>query len=458
MRFKTTWILLAVAAVAAGYFFLIEQPRHTKKVAELARADMLTHIRGEDVISIAIRRPESTIEFTKNAGEWWMSKPVHEKADLASLNILLRTLVTLEIDQRYPADKTNLATYGLANPPIALTMSTQRGESLAVDVGDFSINKAQCYAKVRGTDEVLLVHAGIRRYGFRDASFFRNKKVFDFAADNVSSVEISNKDHSFLWKRMLPEHWVLVAQAEPTRNIIDVGHSIAGDTEVITNVLSELRAMRVTRNVSDDADDFENYFRDITGTIALTIVDQPDHVTYVFAQGQDSEECLVTVKNDPRIMAIGRSILANFRKTLSDFRDRRVLHFDRANVTRISLEGPNVLTTIVRRDDAWTFNNPALGELDRSEVSKLVVALMDLKYKEIIEEKITEPRPHGLDSPVYRLSLYAGDDVLDQFDTGDRIQPGAEVFITSHSSPCLGKVDSESLEILKDIFENFTAE
>ncbi|MCZ6767349.1 MAG: DUF4340 domain-containing protein, partial [bacterium] len=311
-----------------------------------------------------------------------------------------------------------------------------------------SINKSQCYARVRNTDEVLLVHAGIRRYGFRDESFFRNKKVFNFTADNVSSVTIENKDHSFFWKRMLPERWVLVAQ----------GDSIAGEHDVIVNILSELRALRVTRNVSDDPDDFEDYFGDITGTIALAIVDQPDKVIFVFAHVPDSEECLVAVKNDPRIMAVGCSVLATFRKTLSDFRDRRVLHFDRANVTRISLEGPDVLTTIVRRDKAWTFNNPALGELSRSEVSKLVVALKELKYKEIIEEEVTEPRQHGLDSPVYRLSLYAGDDVLDRFDTGDTIQPGAEEFITGLSSPYLGKVDSESLEIIKDIFANFTAE
>ena len=45
-------------------------------------------------------------------------------------------------------------------------------------------------------------------------SFFRNKKVFDFTADNVTSVTIDSKDHSFLWKRMLPERWVLVTQGD----------------------------------------------------------------------------------------------------------------------------------------------------------------------------------------------------------------------------------------------------
>jgi len=448
MKFKLTWVLLAVAAIVAGYFFLVDQPQHKRNLSDQSVMDVLTEARREDVTEVRIQRPESTLEFARENGEWWMTNPFREKADQASVNTLLQTIVALKIDQRYATDENKLSTYGLENPPIVITLLTHQGEPLVMDVGDFNINKSQCYARVRATDEVLLVHAALRRYGFRDESFFRSKRVFEFTSDDVSSASIAGRNGEFSWKRTLPDSWLLVSD----------GDSIDADTQAIATILSELRALRVSRNVSDKPDDYQTYFAETVGSISITTVGSPGSTVFVFAEIPDSDECLATIVGEPRIMAVGRPILANFRKTLSDFRDRHVMRFDRGEVTRMSLEGPDVLMSIVKRDDTWTFNNPAMGDIRQADVSKLLVALMELKYKEIIHEVLPEPRPYGLDAPTYRLSIHAGDRLLDRFDTGDTIQPGAEEYITGLSSGHLGKVDSESLTTIKGLFANFTSE
>ena len=115
--------------------------------------------------------------------------------------------------------------------------------------------------------------------------------------------------------------------------------------------------------------------------------------------------------------------------------------------------------SIVRRGSEWSFNNPAFGAIDQTEVSSLLDELDKLKYREIIQEKLDGPGAFGLDRPFYSLSLYDDDDRLIDRVISGTTQPGPRTrYATSLSSRHLGTVDAEPLEGIRGIFKDFQLE
>ncbi|MCK5406368.1 MAG: hypothetical protein KAJ37_02885, partial [Candidatus Krumholzibacteria bacterium] len=112
--------------------------------------------------------------------------------------------------------------------------------------------------------------------------------------------------------------------------------------------------------------------------------------------------------------------------------------------------------SITKMGEAWSFANPAFGEIDIALVSTFLGSLKAMKYREIIEETIRAPEEYGLDHPVYRLALYdAEGNLVDEVVTGPTQTVRRTRYATNRSSGHLGVVDAEPFEEIEDLFEEF---
>ena len=449
MKFKTTWILLALAVAALAYFFLVEQPRHTRETRETAAADDVSDIHGDDVVSLSVDRADGRLAFERSGEEWLMTEPASDRADAAAVNTLLHTALRAEIERTIETDADGLAQYGLDTPLAVVRFDTEADEdALVIDVGDFNLTKSHCYARLNGSDVVVLLPAGLRRYATRDVFEFRDKRIIQFSAAKVGRLDISSPQQSLVWFKHSPDLW---------RTVVD-GDTIRGNKSAIGSVLSELRGMRAQAIAADGTNPADVGFSDPVGSVSIWLAPDSTQHTFVFAK-TTRDTCYVMVKGQPRISRVDPTALNVFDQTVANLRDRFVMHLDMRRIGRISIEGPDILSSIIKDDNVWSYTNPELGKINQPEARKLEFLLVNLRFKEILAERVSEPAKYGLDAPKYRVAVYEADGgLMDAFETGTSIERGAEEYVTSHSTGYLGKIDTESLKTIREQFHSFLTE
>jgi len=111
---------------------------------------------------------------------------------------------------------------------------------------------------------------------------------------------------------------------------------------------------------------------------------------------------------EARIAVTDTTLLAVFRATVAELRDRRLLVFDPSGARRVSIETPQLQMTLVRPGDEWGFPNPAMGRIDQTEVRELLTAIGRLRYSQVVAET-GDPASYGLSKPEIALTISNGD-------------------------------------------------
>ncbi|UCG51255.1 MAG: DUF4340 domain-containing protein [Candidatus Latescibacterota bacterium] len=155
MRFKTTAILIAIAAVVLAYFFFVEQPRHKRHVARTGREAALTKHNVDEITRVSITRPDVTLTFERENNIWQMLEPTADEADQSSVNTLIHTVINAQIERRFSIGETGLAEYGLDQPSATIRLAVgSGGDDLVLRVGDFALTKHNCFVRVGDGSDV----------------------------------------------------------------------------------------------------------------------------------------------------------------------------------------------------------------------------------------------------------------------------------------------------------------
>jgi hypothetical protein len=441
MRFKSTIALFVVAAAGLAYFFWFEQPSHRRRTARMESERRVTMASPRSVFALEIERPGLTMKFSRSGSEWRLTEPVRDRADEGLVNTLIHTAVNAEISERFPAESARLSDYGLAQGSVAVRLSDSlQARVLAIAIGDFSLTKTDCYVRKEESDEVLLVPAGLRRYALRGLFAYRDKRVTDFDVDAVTALRIDSKHHRMEWQKSAGAQWLL-----PQR-----GDTIRGDRVALDTILREMRALRATEILDDDETNRTRYFRDRRGSLVIT---SPDARIELVFSARDSDRCYVRVEARGRIDVVAASTLDMFDRSLDDLRDRHLLHFELESLAKMVLDTETSSVSIVKIGDEWSFANPTFGEIDQADVTRFLAVLQDVKYREIVDDRVREAHNTGLDPAARRIALLDAENrVIDEARTGP-VDPIRRVrYATSLSSRLLGVVDAESLQALDSLF------
>lgn len=444
MSLRLTIILLAIALVGLAFFLFIEQPRHSRQLSEAENRDRLTEIAPPDVFGLRILRPEGTLVFARSGTEWRMIEPVDDLADQASVATLLLTLVTAKIDQQFLCATDDLPQYGLADPSAVITMTDSLQHDLVeLAVGDYNLDRSYCYARQSASDEVMLLPASLRRYALRETFDFRDKKVADFELSGATRIAIDSPDHDLNFFKNADGRWMTLAR----------GDTIVGETIAVEAVLRELRGLRAVRIVDDTPANRSRYLSRTAGRITIGFTDAPE-LSFVFSR-PDTGWCYVSNGSSGRIEGVPATAVDVFSRTLPDFRDRRVLHFDRDHLTRIEFESGTVGVSVRKMGEQWTFSNPTYGDIDENAVTSLVSRLEELKFREILEEHLTDPAQYGLAPPALRITLFdSSNAVIDELITSETNPSRRVRDATSRSSQHLGIVDAELFVEIEQLFHD----
>jgi hypothetical protein len=194
----STAIGSAYYAVAQGDSHVYTVASYTKEALDKKSADlrdrrMLT-FNSDKLARVVLAAQKTETEFGKNAsGDWQIVKPKPYRADVFSVDDLVRRLKDVKLDPALSVDdgKKVVAAFGSAAPVATVTVTDANGSQ------KLEIRKAKAkdekddkyYARSSVVEGVYTVEATTAKTFDKTTDDFRNKKIFDFGFNDPSRVD-----------------------------------------------------------------------------------------------------------------------------------------------------------------------------------------------------------------------------------------------------------------------------
>jgi hypothetical protein len=150
------------------------------------------HFNTDNVQAVDVKKPSGEVVLAKQGSNWVLQKPRETPASLSAVTAMLEGIslgkfTTVASETPTPQD---LARYGLANPAVTVTLTLKDGKQATLQVGK---KEGQEY-DARDPSRPMVFHVGDTIYKKLDEGLadLRDKKIYAFDADALSSIEIHN--------------------------------------------------------------------------------------------------------------------------------------------------------------------------------------------------------------------------------------------------------------------------
>jgi len=274
LKFRTTLILLAIAAALAIFILLTQRPPTEVRQEE---EKMVLSIRGEtEVEKMRIQGSHGPILLEKvstepvtKATKWGIKEPIVARVDdgavqpiLSKLEFLakVRTIREKEAEE-LPGEDT-----GLETPGFEVTLRDKEGNEETLQIGDENPLRQNRYARIKGKKEVYLIAKNILETLDKSVLELRAKNAIEIDPSRVKGLEIS------------------VEGAEPMRLVrrertweFEKPLEVRADRDRVERLLRNLEGLRVEKFVSENAsrDAAEYGFDKPTVKLSLLEDDKP---------------------------------------------------------------------------------------------------------------------------------------------------------------------------------------
>ncbi len=154
---------------------------------------MLT-FNSDKLARVVLDSHKTETEFGKNAsGDWQIVKPKPYRADVFSVDDLVRRLKDIKLDPAMSADdeKKAVAAFNSA-PPVAAVTVTDASGSQKIEIRKVKAKEEKddkYYARSSVVDGVYSLEAPTAKVFDKTTDDFRNKKIFDFGFNDPSRVD-----------------------------------------------------------------------------------------------------------------------------------------------------------------------------------------------------------------------------------------------------------------------------
>ena len=139
-------------------------------------------------------------------------------------------------------------------------------------------------------------------------------------------------------------------------------------------------------------------------TVKLTDKSGKSQVLMVGSAQPLSQKTFVLKEGDDTIYLADADLNKDLRRTLADYRGKRVAEFNQNDAVRVEMAGDRPYT-LVKTDGKWTVEAPVKGRADAAKVNNLVRALASLNAADFVEDAPKTLRPYGLETPRLRVAV-----------------------------------------------------
>lgn len=416
-RLRSTLVLLVLFLAVGGYAWFVERERPPASEADAdEQAFDVAAGRITDLTVNAANGDVTVLTRTENEIDWMVTAPVETEADDNAATAIATTLAALDVRRVVEEEAADLAPFGLADPPVAVTFATPGGEPLSLAVGDETPTGGERYAAVG--NRVILVADFVESTLNRTTFELRDRSILEFTGPDVASLAIEQDDGALRFTKADSE-WSV---ADPLEARADFGL-----VEAMIGRLGSGEMVAVeAESAGDDA--LAPFGLDAPRLRATVEVDGERHTLLV---GDENPETTVYARDAARdlVFTIDAALVDDLARGADTYREKDLFDFRPFNATALEVarggrtvrfeKGPAAAAEDAEdaeaeeeagaagaAEDVWRRVDPEAADLDRPEMDALLRALSDLRADSFVGSRDGT----GLDAPLLTVTATYGDD------------------------------------------------
>jgi len=399
-----------------------------------------------------VKKLELTVDKSKAVaevvdGNWKITQPAEYKADKDKITHIFTELDVTKIKEFVEEKPEDLSKYGLDNPSIRLTLWV--GEDMAqrtLLLGKTDEAKKGIYAKREGADNVFLVPDDLTKDFPKTVMDLRDKTVLAFEKGDVKKIQLKRGDVDLVAEKVGEKEWNLT-QPE----------SVKGDESAISDMLTELRGLKVKEFTNDQPADLASYgLNEPRITVNLWEKD-PENPQTLWVGKEEGSGVYVKTNQAPSVYLVDAGIVKTLSKTPLDLRDKTLVSFNREEVEKVVLKYPDKAFTLQKSGNEWRLVEPEKAKIKDWRLGNLLTDLQFLKFKELISSDKKPDSEYGFDKPEAEITIWKkGGEEIATLLLGKKTDKGL-VYARTKSGDLVYGIDSHFLDELPKKIEDLKA-
>ena len=457
MKFRTTIILLIIAAIGAAYIFLYDRKQYRTEEWVQRQQMALPDYKIGQINKIELKKETGSIvlESTDNV-RWRMLQPLQLRADGAEVKDILSQFEFLRKVGTIKESETanfSLGNYGLDKPQIIVNLwmkesailegtevTTGAESKYTINIGDrLAAGQNTVYINIEGSNDVIVVAAKLLEKIDKGIIDLRNKWAFEYDIDAVERIRIQSGSKEPIVCFRADQHWWV------TQPVSD-----RGDTARIRDILSELKNLKIAKAdyVSDKEEDIARHGLDeprLTISIGST---EGDAQSLLLGHGLDDK---IYAKRDDEssIFFVHDIVLSDLDLEGNDLRDKQLLRFDSIGtygIEKVELEYPDTTLTMIKTEQYdWMITSPTEILADRDTIRKFVEKIKDLQIQLYEDDSGKNFDKYGLGDSSIGVSVFRkiGEGETVKFMIGDSDPDGGLCYVRKDGEDAVYSVPTD---------------
>ena len=389
MRFKSTWVVIAVFAALAGYLFFVDEPRYeAKQEAEKKEGLVLPDLDTDKITELVIEGKKGKVRVKKGEGDrWFVVEPWDDQADGGRVRTLLSDLKNLRAEKEVAPADADLEPFGLKEPECVVRTG---GVEITLEIGGQNPVGDSRYIRVNDGPVRVAKSYGVSGF-LKDPVELRNKEVLaSFPWSRLESVEIRPPEGDPIRLVKRDERWYLAAPFEAE-----------ADPDAADRVADKLRWARVGKFLDEDPGAAEEKLGKGLAVV-LRAEGEAEPVTVRMALVDGTVWADRTGRK--ALFTVNRDVYEVFRVKPEDLRRKKPVLTKTWKVKKLELSVDGRTLAYEKVDGKWQRGGKGLAEGEGTALQELLRSLAGTEADEVISEP-GDPAGYGLEAPVCTATL-----------------------------------------------------
>ena len=438
MRARATVVLLVLAVLAAGGYWLVEVRGRAAREATRRAEQAVVQFDPDAVREVIVETGGERVVVRGAPGRWRVVAPEDTAADAATVEGLLafvgRLTKVRAIDSAPDARE-----FGLDAPASRLTVGLLDGRRLTLLLAGDNPAATGVYAKL---DDAPLVFLAPRELAGELAKRpyleqLRDRTILAVDPSRVRRLEIERDGVR-----------VAVARTDERRWRVERPFAGAGDDGIIRDLLWKIGAARARATVHGAAAGAYGLDRPHARARLVDDTGIMRTLTVVLSES-NARELYATIEGTGTVHVTDTQLLSDLALEPDALRDRQLLAHDGREVERITVRYPTQTLVLERAPDRWRVRAPVEGDAAPALVHNLLEILPNIRYTTVVATAPADLGAYGLERPALAVTVaLQGGRELPTLSVGG--EQGGLRFVMVAGNQAVYKVDSRLIRVFPE--------
>jgi hypothetical protein len=411
MKFRTTFILLAIAMALGSFILVLDRQTATTRERDSRRQRRILVVQRNEIKGFTIHNGDEEVKVKSNGDTWQLTKPWLDDADGGLVDKILNAIQTLRPDDvienlgKRDSKRDKIKEFGLHRAKLSLKLDGKHAPPEIEFGGDAAV-PGKCYLRIQDQDVVYVVSDDLKNLVARKPENFRDHRITPFLTTLISRIVLRmNGGEIDLEKQQ--DNWQL------TRPI-----KARADNDTVVNLLNKINQTQIARFVSNTKTSLTGANSDSSPNIVTLFAGNDDKVEIQLGtvDPSDNQMIFAFLPGREAVVQINKSFADWLDLTPNDLRDRSLARLNADLVDRVTIEQSGRPRIVIGRDEQrWRFIAPQSASADSNSVNRLFDSINSSEIKTFIADTATDLARYGLDRPILKLifSSYASENTAE---------------------------------------------